>query len=65
MRHNLFRVFLFLLGNLMVIWLIRLCFQYAPILSFLLGPSYIIGLLYFPYEKLWKSGPDEETDKEV
>ena len=65
MRHNLFRIFLFLLGNLVVIWLIRLCFQYEPILSFLLGPSYIIGLLYFPYEKLWKIESKEKADKYV
>lgn len=65
MRHNLFRVFLFLLGNLVMVWLLRLCFQYEPILSFLLGPFYIIGLLYFPYEKLWKIEPKEKADKYV
>lgn len=65
MRHNLFRVFLFLLGNLTMVWLLRLCFQYEPILSFLLGLIYIVGLIYFPYKKIWKIESKEKADKYV
>ena len=36
-----------------MIWLIRVCFQYEPILAGILGISYIALLIYYPYNKLW------------
>ncbi len=53
MRNNLFRVLLFIIQNLVIIWLIRVCFQYEPILAGILGIAFLILLIYYPYNKLW------------
>lgn len=60
MRNNLFRVFSFICGNLIVIWLFRICFQYIPILCVPFMFSYIVGLIYFPYKKLWRDDNEKE-----
>lgn len=36
-----------------MIWLIRVCFQYEPILAGILGILYTVLLIYYPYNKLW------------
>lgn len=51
MKNKVLFIFLFLVGNFILLALDRLAFQYQPFLGFIFSFFHLLGLIIFPYRK--------------